>query len=207
VLAEARQRPLALGIHRHQPGTGSIPVLIAFGDVIGITFNPDGNVTATLVSAEESFSNPFPTKLVQRQCQWQTYSPDCGVPEADFSFDTVVTTRDRTTLTVGSVDGQPDNYYTLGKLKYGGEEYFIASQVGTAIKIVGGLPRSFDDALDLGDVPVTIVAGDDKTQRTCVEKFENMKRFMGFPYLPAIDPMKTGMALTDSVDVRHEPIV
>lgn len=196
-LIESRSQPAALAIHRHQPGDAlSVPILLAYGDVVGLTMQPDGWVAANLVTAEGSFALPFPRPVIDRQCQWQTYSPDCGLDEANFSFATTVTARDRTTLTVDSVDGHDDNYYTLGQLVYtdGARRYrfFISSQLDTTLQIVGGLPDSFAAALESGPVAVTLIAGDDKLNHTCSQKFANIDRFLGFRYLPVLDPLKVG---------------
>lgn len=199
-LIESRSTPAALAIHRHQPGDDtSMPILLAYGDIVGLTMQPDGWITANLVTAEASFTLPFPRPVIDRLCQWQTYSPDCGLDEASFSFATTVTARDRTTLTVDSVDSHDDNYYTLGQLLFTDPDdatkryrFFVASQLGTTLKIIGGLPDSFDDALADGPVDVTLIAGDDKTNFICSQKFDNIDRFLGFRYLPVLDPMKVG---------------
>lgn len=193
-LVDVSAHRMSLGIHRHQTADEeSVPVLIAFGDLHNVTFNPDGWVTADLVTAEESFREVWPTKIIEPFCQWQTYSPDCGVNEYDFRFTTTVTDRDRVSLTLSSVDDQADHYYSLGQFIYDGQRYFIESQLGTTIKIIGALPAQFDLDLALGPVNVTIIAGDDKKIRTCSQKFANASKFMGFPYLPALDLMKVGM--------------
>jgi hypothetical protein len=188
-LKEIRTFPMVLGIHRHQPdNVAAVPVLLAYGDVCGVKFT-GGWAEIQIAGGERLFSQPFPSKVIERQCQWATYSGACGVDESAFSFATTILSIERSKILVTSVSGAADHYYDLGQLALAGNErVYVAKQIGNEFHIFGALPTG----VGVGDA-VTLIAGDDKTLATCRDKFNNVDRFLGFDLLPLDDPMQTGL--------------
>jgi hypothetical protein len=208
-LLEYRTFPMVLGIHRYQDDPTAQPVLQAYGDVSGVTLN-EGWVELDLVSAEALFSQPLPRLVFSPTCQLATYGFRCGVDETLFSHDTTIVSIERSTVVVDSIathsvedldpiTGDPlgtfhdepvaDGYYDGGQIKMGDtrERVFVASSTGTEFHIFGGLPTG----ILVGDA-ITLIAGDDRSLKTCHDKFNNVPNFIGWPDLPVTDPMQTG---------------
>lgn len=191
-LKETRAFPMVLGIHRHQPDNpAAIPILLAYGDVVGAKFT-GGWVEIDIASGERLFDQPFPSKVIERQCQWETYSGPCGVNEDDFSFETTILDIERSKILVDDVDGAADHYYDLGQLAFGStepiERAYVAKQIANEFHIFGRVPTG----VAIGD-PITLIAGDNHTLATCRDKFNNVERFIGFDLLPLEDPMQSGL--------------
>jgi uncharacterized phage protein (TIGR02218 family) len=190
-LLDEHATPMVVGIHRHQDVATAVPVLIAYGRVSNISYSGEW-LELDIATDDAGLAVPFPRALIERTCQWGTYSPFCGVVESDFSFDTTILTFDRSDITVASIDGNPDNYYQFGQLVVtvdgAKERLYIQTQVGTDIHIYGALPTGVMS----GDA-CTLIAGDDFTLATCKAKFDNVSRFTGFDQLPQIDPFFVGL--------------
>lgn len=188
---EVRSLPLKLRIEGFQLGDDDVvPVVLHEGPVMNPAITTDGWLTFDCVSNDRLFTQPFPSKKVERQCQWSTYSADSGLDEADFSFDTTITAINRGSIDVASVDSNPDGYYDAGQIKLGGapqERLYVNYQVGTNLTFFGGMLSG----VTVGDA-VTLIAGDNKLHATWRDKFANIERFSGFDRLPTTDPLQTG---------------
>lgn len=194
-LQEVRALPLTLRIEGFHLGDDTvIPVVLHEGGVLNPSYGTDGWLTFDCVSRDRSLSQPFPSKRIERQCQWATYSANCGVNEVDFSFETTIVTIGRNSIDVASVDDHDDGYYDFGQLKFGAGPYerlFVNTQVGPTLTFWGKMLTGIAE----GD-PVTLIAGDNKLAATCATKFDNIERFTGFDRLPTTDPMQTGLSVT-----------
>jgi hypothetical protein len=193
-LVDIRMAPMFLGIHRHQTDPTSSPILLAYGNIAAVSRN-ESTIECDLVTGDSSLAQPFPRGLIERTCQWTTYSGPCGVDEAAFSFDTTIAAIDRSVITVAAVPGGIDaHFYDAGQLKFAttGERVVIGNRSGTGLKalhIFGELPSG----INVTDA-VTLIAGDDRSLVTCRDRFNNVDRFLGFDLLPTTDPMQTGFA-------------
>lgn len=188
-LAKVSTQPFYLGIHRwHTNNTGEAPTRLAYGMLSMVSFN-GVSCEVELSTSETQFDKQIPTTLIQRQCPWSTYGPECGLNWQDWAFETTVSSVELSKVVVASVDGHPDGYYGNGLLVAGPNKvYHIGSQIGTTIKVFG-----IPDIL-AGDT-IKIVAGDDFTYQTCDGKFHHINDniglgFFGFEWLPNKDPMK-----------------
>ncbi len=169
-------------IHRYHASAGGLPILLIRGDVGAVGL--DGSVaTCNLVSTEGRFPNPVPRALITQQCQLAVYSARCGLDAQLWKFDTTIATISRSLISVASVDGNPDKYYSNGILGVSDFLVHIESQIGTDIKIFGNLPES----VSVGDT-VSLFKGCDKTLAACLS-FDNVRNMLGFPYLPQTNPL------------------
>ncbi|OGS01547.1 MAG: hypothetical protein A2V88_02670 [Elusimicrobia bacterium RBG_16_66_12] len=78
---------------------------------------------------------------------------------------------------------QPSGWYLNGWMEdVVGEKRFIVGHLGDTITLMNPYP-----ALAPGDT-VVVVAGCDRTEATCVAKFNNFGNYLGFPRLPTRNP-------------------
>jgi hypothetical protein len=183
-----------LRILKYQPGDADgLPVVLAFGDVAGVRLT-GGFVAFDVVSGDHRLGESFPSKLMERQNQWSTYSAESGIDERAFSYATTITAIAGRTVTVANIGVAYEGYYNLGQLKFGAgaaaERVFVNYHVGTVFYPVGKLPTG----VAVGH-PVTLIAGDDKMLATARDKFGPIAvdRFLGFDLLPTTDPFQTGI--------------
>jgi hypothetical protein len=181
-LRDGTTLPMIGSLHRYHEAAGGLPALWIWGDVGGLSL--EGSMaTCQITSSEAKLPSPVPRALISTQCQVGTYTPRCGVNAVDFMFETTIDTIARSIITVASVDGHPDGYYSNGVMQVGDSYFHIEAHVGENLKIFGLLP----EFVNVGD-DVRIFKGDDKTFASC-KSFNNHLNFVGFPYLPQSNPL------------------
>jgi uncharacterized phage protein (TIGR02218 family) len=117
------------------------------------------------------------------QCRHGLYSAECTVSRSSFSATGNIVGESGTTLTLAVAALQPDGYYTGGILENDeGDLRFIVSHTGSSIRI----NRPFSKTIN--NTTVTINPGCDKARSTCINKFNNLLNYGGFPYIPSRNP-------------------
>jgi hypothetical protein len=184
-LRDGSTEPMVCAIHRYHPSAGGTPARFAYGAVGSLSLDSTtGQSECVLRTSESQFDLDVPKALITVQCALSTYSAQCGVKSADFSLDAQIVDVSHRTIEVDSVGTKPDGYYDFGIAKIGRELVYIERQVGTVLTIFSDLPLSFTVG-----ATVSLLAGDDKSASTCRAKFDNLSRFLGFPWLPARNPL------------------
>ncbi|WP_342270600.1 DUF2163 domain-containing protein [Rickettsia endosymbiont of Orchestes rusci] len=134
--------------------------------------------------------------LSQTMCE--TYLPHCrtnlgdqrckfNLDQENFTVQAVVTeVIDQQTFIASSLT-QANNWFTYGYISWQtgkniGLQMEVKNFINTRITLV--LPMPF--VINIGD-EFTIVAGCDKSSKTCIEKFNNIINFRGEPDLPGMD--------------------
>lgn len=142
-----------------------------------------------VLSAESAYSSLRVAGLrarYQRTCRHVLYGSGCRLDYTDFDFATTVATiTGARTLTLASVNGQANDYFTGGLLIIAGSLFFIEAQTGVALTVSTRLP----DDLEVSDA-VSIAPGCDRSRPTCEDKFDNVVNFGGFPYMPGKNPFQ-----------------
>jgi uncharacterized phage protein (TIGR02218 family) len=147
--------------------------------------SPGGSI---IVSCESIFSSLQRIGIRERYtkiCGVSIYSTKCGVDKALFATaGTVGSISDEILLTIAAASGEDDGYFTAGLAKFGTGTYrWILYHVGSTIKIsrpVYGL--AVTDS-------VTLYPGCDLLLDTCINKFNNLPNFRGWPWIPDRCPM------------------
>nr|WP_253308590.1 DUF2163 domain-containing protein [Rickettsia endosymbiont of Ceutorhynchus assimilis] len=138
--------------------------------------------------------------LSQTMCE--TYLPHCrtnlgdqrckfNLSQPGFTVNAAVTeTIDQQTFIASSLT-QANNWFTYGYIswqsgKNPGLKMEVKNFINSRITLV--LPMPF--VINVGD-EFTIVAGCDKSSKTCIEKFNNIINFRGEPDLPGIDRLSS----------------
>ena len=116
-------------------------------------------------------------------CRHALYSSECGISMSSYVAADTVTGEDGLTIIVGVAANQGDGTYTGGIVENASGDYrFITKHEGATLK----LSRSFSSSIN--GTAVQIYPGCDKLRATCIEKFNNLKNFGGFPFIPTTNP-------------------
>jgi uncharacterized phage protein (TIGR02218 family) len=117
-----------------------------------------------------------------RQCRHQLYGAGCGLSRTSFQLQALVSEVVGALLTVPDISHLPSGWYVGGYLEHTSGRRYIRAHSGTQIELVAPLPG-------LGaNQQVTLYAGCDRLRQTCHDKFDNVLRFGGFPWIPEEDP-------------------
>jgi uncharacterized phage protein (TIGR02218 family) len=132
--------------------------------------------------------------LFQPCCNWRVGDLLCGVDLSVYTaLNQTVADIDKTLLTFNDLNGPDGNpasleYYLNGWMTFNQRRYTIVdhAQAGAG----GTITLLFvPDGLVIG-ASVDLTAGCDLKIGTCYEKFNNLDRFSGFPFIPTVNPGK-----------------
>lgn len=126
-------------------------------------------------------------RAVQRTCDAKLGDSRCGIDltESTYRATTTVQVVNDQEITLLSLSGFDDDFFTLGQMVLeGGEVLGIRQQTGSQIS----LWRRPEASLSPGDT-VTVVAGCKQDSATCRVKFDNINNFRGFPFVPGNDSL------------------
>jgi hypothetical protein len=185
-------RPMVQIYQYHRPPTDNpdpANVWSMLYDIVDTEHTPD-QTTLTCASILGQMTMIIPSGLVQRDyCIWTTYDPlTCGVNPASFTFTGVVASISGAIVEVtdaGAYDAplDPDpNVFRLGSLSFGVYSSMIREQNGDFMTLDDPIP-----GLVVGD-SVSLLVGDDRTERTCALRFLNSERRASFPKMPVSNP-------------------
>lgn len=166
------------------PFTTANTTLLYKGRIGQVTFEKQGVIRSTCSSAFRLSEQSMPAKKTQRTCAHQTYDAGCGLVEATFTTTTTVgaITDDYVQATAfatkATLEADP-NWFALGKVYIGQQVRLCVGQVTDKLY----LNAPFNGTITPGTV-VSASAGDDKRIGTCQQKFNNVDRFLGYPYMP-----------------------
>ena len=165
-------------------GVAGETVTIWEGEYRGASLARGGDMAIFRTSSrfDETFSAEAPRPTFQPLCNHRLYDARCQVNEALFDHTTLAQTvaANGVDITLNSNGGQADGFYDGGEIERAldGERRLIISQTGNDITIA----TPFDGIAELEIVKV--FAGCDRRVRTCLDKFDNVKRFTAFPDIP-----------------------
>lgn len=133
-------------------------------------------------------------RLFQRTCQYIVGDSDCTIDLDQSQFKgsgTVATVESRATFNVSGLGAFTDGWFTKGVLTW-----TTGNNTGKRIDVrqdaISGSDRTIRLLYSMGmDVQVgdtfDITAGCDKDINTCIDKFNNVDNFGGFPFMPGND--------------------
>jgi uncharacterized phage protein (TIGR02218 family) len=161
------------------------PVIYWVGPVTG--FNIEADIAKVRVPSvlENVFSGNLPNFFFQQSCNHTLFDSRCAVVRAEFTVNATVVSVNGQFITVDD-DGFDDNFLVGGVVAIPGinEQRLILSNLDSVIKVF--FPFS---NLAVGDT-VELSVGCDHSLETCRSKFNNGRRFGGFPYIPQDNPFR-----------------
>lgn len=123
----------------------------------------------------------------ERNCPYATYDHNCRVNRDLFRVDTTLSGAGGATVEAAAFASHVDGWYAGGFIEWQSapgvtERRFIKAHVGVRLTLLGGTAGLAEGA------PVSAYAGDDRTAKTCRDKFNNLPNFGGYPMLPGKSP-------------------
>lgn len=116
-------------------------------------------------------------------CQNTLYSAECGANQPAYRVDDTIGAVSGTQLSMNTIGGgYADGWFTGGIVEYNSIRRFIISHVG------GDLVMSRPFSQLQAGIQVALYPGCDHMMSTCTNKFNNIKRYKGFPWIPGRNP-------------------
>lgn len=155
------------------------------GEVDEIGYDPEGNISLTCSTTfKRGRTGIVPNFTLQKKCNWRLYSTNCGLNSATYQTTTTVTSATATSIVYGALANttlEATNWLTYGTVTYNNESRTITKHDSGASAIYINAP--FSTTPSATDT-ITVLPGCAKTNAACVNKFNNVANFGGFPLLP-----------------------
>ncbi len=148
--------------------------------------------------------------VYSRNCRYTLGDQKCafdltttGFTETGVSVTAVVVNRESTQFTATALTND-DNFWAQGNITWlTGANVGITTEVKIWTKIGAGFVLSIPTPFDIVATDTfTVTAGCDKTQRTCIDKFDNNINHGGFPNIPGPDKVLAGPSIEARGGVR-----
>lgn len=154
---------------------------------------PSGNQLALVIeSIFTSLGKPGLRARYQKTCRHTLYGTSCGLSKSSFELSTSLTAISGVTLTVPGASAEDDGYYLGGMIQSLTDNSlrWVVNHVGGTLTLV----RPFEQLeLDIvaggGTTTVKVYPGCKHTRGVCLNKFNNILNFGGFPWIPKKNPM------------------
>lgn len=149
----------------------------------------ENELTLECESVFSSLKRPGLRARYELSCRHSLYGASCKLSISSFLTSGFVVGVDKTVIIIAEAAGEADGYFTGGLLQSEtGDLRSIVSHVGTSITV----SRTFNE--DIGGQTIHLHPGCDKLKTTCINKFNNLLNFGGFPYIPSRNPFDGSIA-------------
>jgi len=123
----------------------------------------------------------------QLTCRHALYSAACGVSSALHRTTALVQSSTSSSLICTGVSSFPNGWFTGGIVQFpSGTLRFISEHKSDLITCT----RPFTE--NVNGQTVSVFPGCDHAKQTCINKFDNLLNFGGFPYIPVVNPFGGG---------------
>jgi len=165
------------------PSDTSAGTLVLFSGRINVDEIDRGRISMSVVSDIELLNIQMPRNIYQPGCSHSLFDAGCGLTKASYAvFGTVASGSDVRTINCGL--SNPADHFTLGTVTF-----LSGSNAGVSRTVKSYTTGVLAFSLPLKGIPAVgdtfnAYPGCDKQQSTCTNKFNNLIRFRGFPYIP-----------------------
>jgi uncharacterized phage protein (TIGR02218 family) len=164
-----------------------LPVFV--GEVVDVDIGKVGKISIRLSSILRVAERSGPRVQIKRTCHHDLYDARCGLTAATFTTTGAIDAINESPpwveasefATKATAESDP-NWFALGKVICGDEIRFCVGQ--SAGKLYLNAPFRNAAVLD----SISALAGCDKRINSGCAKFSNTANFLGFPYLPNVNP-------------------
>ena len=175
--------PMFLVIYRGHLGDADVVVnftgkvtMSSFGDFAELNCIPESDV----------LKNSIPAMQFQPACNHFLYDAGCTIDKTLFALPGEIAALDPTgtIATVAAAGSKPGGWFTAGYLEIGQQRRMVILHAGTVLTLMAPL---FGVAVGAA---VTLYAGCMRDFRTCKNKFNNTRNYIGFQWVPTRNPFK-----------------
>lgn len=174
----------------HLTDSGNEFVQFWEGTIISTKYNEQGEVEILCRGFKNIFEREGPRARWNGKCRHILYDAGCGLNAASFTdFNVIVSSIAANGITL-TLAVSPVSSYVGGKcIKDNGKDYrLIVAQSGNVIT----LQYPFRDDFVAGTT-VDIEQGCDHGTNDCINQFNNINNYGGFPYTPGLNPFQEGL--------------
>jgi uncharacterized phage protein (TIGR02218 family) len=161
-------------------------VIIFTGTVKTVTIK-NRQATAKLEANSSWLFAKMPNVIYQAFCNHDVFDSGCGLIESTWEVIATITTISGYNIESSTFGTFTDQYFTGGVIKFGTDFRLVTNHVGNVLS----LQLPFDLRLQIDD-DVVALPGCDGAPETCLNKFDNLLRFLGMPYIPSNNPVVWG---------------
>jgi len=186
MLIEGPTQAVTVTVYRfHFADSSSVVEFI--GRVVGAVYEA-GACTLKCAPLDVSLQRLVPRLYVQSECNWALYGAGCEVAKASFKDSGTVMTFAGYQVRAAIFATRADGWYVGGWMELAdGTRRYITAHVATAITLRSPFP-----VLAIGQT-FDAYAGCDRTEATCLSKFNNLGKHFGFKRIPIKNPYTEGM--------------
>lgn len=157
-------------------------------------------LTMVFESVFTSLRRPGLRARYQKTCRHALYSRGCRLNSEVFAVYGQATAASGVSVTVPEAASQPDGYYTGGMIRGPDDSLrWIIAHTGSSLTLSQALESLNEAVLNsgygvgygqyYGGVIIKIYPGCDRLRQTCINKFNNLANYGGFPWIPHKNPM------------------
>jgi len=162
-------------------------IFVGEGEIVGISNRILTFRAVDILSLNKAIVPPL---VYSSYCNNTLFDSRCGLNRGEYKVETTVAVVNNGSALQSSTFGDyEEDYFTYGYVEYNKEYRMITKHDKTNNLVY--LHAPFDQDVD-GKV-VTVYPGCDKTPQTCKNRFNNLKNFLGFPYIPSKNPTIWGI--------------
>ena len=173
--------PVQITVYRQHRGVSEY-ITVLDGNIIGVKFN-GSEAVMTCAPISNALQRKIPTNNYEPNCNHDLYGVGCGINKNSFRQTLPVSAVSGTAITIPGVSIHPDNWYQTGWIeRTTGEKRFITSHTGNMVTVLNQFV-----GLEVGET-VSVYAGCDHTDSTCLSKFNNLVNFLGFTRVGGRNP-------------------
>jgi uncharacterized phage protein (TIGR02218 family) len=156
------------------------------GRVVNVTGGKESICDLRCESVFTSLQRAGNRARYQKQCRHTLYASGCGASKGNNLVIVSITgsSQNDTIIQFSAPDSYPNAHFTGGYVDYGGKQRFIAGHTGNTLT----LWRGFSELISAPANSVVLYPGCNKSIFTCINKFNNVNNFGGFPWIPDINP-------------------
>lgn len=180
-----------LTIYRvHEGDDFSLDYVIYWKGVVA-NFSLEGQIAKIRIPSifANVLSSAIPTIYYQNPCNHVLFDGGCKVPRADNNVVTTILLAANLSVQIASVGGFPTGYFNGGEIVLSGtgERRMITDHTADVLTI--SYPFG---AVNDGDACEVTAGCDHAYEGDCKLKFDNKINYGGFPFIPSINPFRSG---------------
>lgn len=158
--------------------------MIRFSGVVGpVDELTHSYVKLTVNAGTQYLTMQLPPIIMQPNCVHTLFDAGCGLSKAS-SLENNTVQAGSTVNKIISASAKADGYYDNGQIVFtSGTNNGLTKAVKNYLSQIFYFNSPLPFVPSAGDT-FTAYPGDDKTQATCTNKFNNLANFGGFPYVP-----------------------
>jgi hypothetical protein len=172
---------MSLTIYRKHVGVDDRATIFV-GRVIAAAYSEKCELTCE--SDAGLLKKRLPPQKYQRGCSRILYDVGCGMNPEDFKIVATVTavSNGGATLVAAEFADEASQWLRNGYVEIGEQRRMVVDHQGDTVIVLA----PFIDIT--APVAANAFAGCNRSYSECVNKFDNLKRFLGFPWTPARNP-------------------